>query len=334
MRVICIDLQQTLPCPRLNNSRAYFKRKIWCYDLCIYDCNQELANCFIWDETEAKRGSEEVGSCLMKWYEQNRAAGIRKLVIFMDNCAGQNKNIYNILTVMRMIHKGDLDEVTLEFLIPGHSYLPCDAAFGVIEQKIKKQKVIGCPEHYADVIRTATQRGNNVIKMRQSDFAATKELFSYISLRRPRGDIKFSQGRTFKLTKAKPWIYHIESLEGNTDVDLEKAKTGKSGKGGKAKGKSKSNDTEEATPLLSTVVLNPRYTNGFLKLPDGKLTDVLSLKGFIDLRGIRWLDAVVRGQRDAVDQTGEAFDEHLVADEVNWMDEDSDYDYDTVPEPI
>ena len=57
------------------------------------------------------------------------------------------------------------------------------------------------------------------------------------------------------------------------------------------------------------------------------------MKAFIDLRGIRWLDAVVRGQSDAVDQTGEAFDEHLVVDEVNRMDEDSDYDYDTVPEP-
>ena len=230
-----------------------------------------------------------------------------------------------------MIHKGDLDEVTLEFLIPGHSYLPCDAAFGVIEQKIKKQKVIGCPEHYADVIRTATQRGNNVIKMRQPDFAATKELFSYITLRKPRGDVMFSHGRTFKLTKAKPWIYHIESLEGNTDVDLEKAKKGKAGKGGKVKGKSK--NTQEATPLLSTVVLRERYRNGFLKLPAGKLTDVLSLKPFIDLRGKRWLDAVVIGQTGAVDLTEQAYDEHLEVDPVNRHDEDPDYDFDTVPEP-
>ena len=97
--------------------------------------------------------------------------------------------------------------------------------------------------------------------------------------------------------------------------------------------KARARHTQEATPLLSTVVLRERYWNGFLKLPAGKLADVLTLKPFIDPRGKRWLDAVVRGQSDAVDQTGEAFDEHLVADEVNWMDEDSDYDYDTVPEP-
>ena len=84
----------------------------------------------------------------MKWYEENKAAGFRKLVIYMDNCAGQNKNIYNILTLMRMIHKKELDEITLEFLIPGHSYLPCDAFFGVIETKIRLQKFISCPEHY------------------------------------------------------------------------------------------------------------------------------------------------------------------------------------------
>ena len=167
--------------------------------------------------------------------------------------------------------------------------------------------------------------------MRQTDFSATKELLPYVTVRKPGGDIMFSKGRTFKLTKDKPWIYHIESLEGNTDVDLEKAKKGKAGKGGKVKGKSK--NTQEATPLLSTVVLNPRYRNGFLKLPDGKLTDVLTLKPFIDLRGIRWLDAVVIGQNEAVDQTGEAYDEHLVVDPVNRHDEDPDYDFDTVPPP-
>ena len=119
-------------------------------------------------------------------------------------------------------------------------------------------------------------------------------------------------------------------MEGNTDVDLEKAKKGKAGRGGKVKDRSR-NQQEQATPLLSAVVLNIRY-NGVLKLPAGKLAHVNTLKVYIDARGKRWINEVARGQRDAVDQD-EPFDQHIVVDPVNWVDEDHDYDYDTVPEP-
>ena len=40
-----------------------------------------------------------------------------------------------------MIHQGILTEVHLEFMIPGHSYMPCDRTFGTLEKKFKKLEV-------------------------------------------------------------------------------------------------------------------------------------------------------------------------------------------------
>ena len=140
-RTICVDIQKTLLVPKLNVSSAYYKTKMSLYNLCIYDLNLKQANCFLWDETMAKKGSEEVCSCILKWFHIRRERGdtFTKLRIFADNCYGQNKNIYVILSMLRLIHSQALEKVTIEFMVVGHSYLPCDRAFGSIEKKIQKK---------------------------------------------------------------------------------------------------------------------------------------------------------------------------------------------------
>ena len=35
--VLCFDLEQTLPTPKLSASVAYYKRKLWTYNFCIYN---------------------------------------------------------------------------------------------------------------------------------------------------------------------------------------------------------------------------------------------------------------------------------------------------------
>ena len=49
--------------------------------------------------------------------------------------------------------------IKLEFMIVGHSYLPCDRAFGAIERKLKRQRAINCPDEYVEVIRKSTREG-------------------------------------------------------------------------------------------------------------------------------------------------------------------------------
>lgn len=47
-RVICLDLQQTQPLPRLSTNEAFYKRKMWLYNLCIYDLKKNKSNAYVW----------------------------------------------------------------------------------------------------------------------------------------------------------------------------------------------------------------------------------------------------------------------------------------------
>ena len=102
---VCMDLQQTLPCPRLSVGSAYYKRKIWLYNFCVHDISDGETGesyMYVWEENVAARGSVEIASCLIKWlgdYVLNKPQHPRNLRIFADNCGGQNKNILMTLTI-------------------------------------------------------------------------------------------------------------------------------------------------------------------------------------------------------------------------------------------
>ncbi|KAG0725379.1 Glyoxylate reductase/hydroxypyruvate reductase [Chionoecetes opilio] len=187
-RAVCIDLQQILPTPKLHTSAAYYRRKLWTYNFCIHNLKTKASTMFVWDETVAKRGSIEVASCLHKWMELESAKGdFGRLVVISDNCAGQNKNINLVLMYLRELHSKRLFEVNHVYLVPGHSYMACDRAFGNIERKITNQGVIYTPDDYIDAIKNAVAAGFPVIKMTQDDFFSFGTLSKYITKREAPG---------------------------------------------------------------------------------------------------------------------------------------------------
>ena len=135
VRNVAMDLQQTLPCPRISTGVAYYLRKLWVYNFCVYDLQKSLGNMFVWDETDGARGSDEIASCLLKWLQMqwDNDEEFDVLRVFCDNCAGQNKNLFLLLGALRLIHSKKLFRIELVFMVSGHSFLPCDRAFGVIE---------------------------------------------------------------------------------------------------------------------------------------------------------------------------------------------------------
>ncbi|XP_050704971.1 uncharacterized protein LOC126990393 [Eriocheir sinensis] len=67
VRAVAVDLQQTLPTPRLSAGISYYKRKMWTYNLCIFNLKTEKSTMYVWNESVAKRGSVEIASCLKDW---------------------------------------------------------------------------------------------------------------------------------------------------------------------------------------------------------------------------------------------------------------------------
>ena len=167
----CFDLQQTLPAPKLSSSMAYYKRKLWVYNLGIVNMKTKKATMYIWDEATAKRGSIEIASCLLHWINANYDPETHTdLLLYSDNCAGQNKNFNVVLLLLRLVHQKKFFNVRHHFLVPGHSYMPCDRQFGNIELNLRKHPNIETKADYVRLIRTAVRDGFNIVELEQSDF--------------------------------------------------------------------------------------------------------------------------------------------------------------------
>lgn len=202
VRVVCVDLQQTLPIPRLPTSVAYYKMKLWMYNLAVTNLKTGQSTCFVWDEVTGGRGSSEVATCLGQWVELEKAKGnFEKLVVFSDNCGGQNKNIIIILSYMSVIHSGALKKVDHYYLVPGHSYMACDRAFGLIEKRIRAKNMIYSFEDYCTIIRQAnTKTPNAVERVQRMKFVDYDTLQRHITHRKPTGPYSFSGARHFSIT--------------------------------------------------------------------------------------------------------------------------------------
>lgn len=288
LRTIAIDLQQTLRVPRLHTGVAYYKRKMWLYNFCVYDLNKKKGNMFVWEESRVRRGSNDIASCLMKWFdaELREDNTVKQLRIYCDNCTRQNKNIYMVLMALRLIHARQLLKVEIVFMVPGHSFLPCDRVFGHIERKIRGNRRIYSPTDYFRVIRTAVGDGNNVITMEREDFYDLNSLRAACTLR-PAQSVGFAKARQLVLDSQYPEGYIINNTY---KFDVETANVDKCVRlmPGRAA-------YQPRLFNLANVHLHHKYP-GVVKLAPQKLQDLHLLFNLSDTRGRAWLEQVFRTQ--------------------------------------
>ncbi|CAG9765180.1 unnamed protein product [Ceutorhynchus assimilis] len=82
---------------RQKKSESKEKAKTDSDILCaVFDLQQNVAtrecSCFVWDETNGKRGSTEIATCLFKAIGQYVGKGVHTIELFCDGCYGQNKH--------------------------------------------------------------------------------------------------------------------------------------------------------------------------------------------------------------------------------------------------
>ena len=64
---ITFDLQAVLPIPYAGDAQIYYMRKLAAYNFTIYEAASHNGYCYIWDETEGKRGANEIATCLLQY---------------------------------------------------------------------------------------------------------------------------------------------------------------------------------------------------------------------------------------------------------------------------
>jgi len=133
------DLQKALPYPKLTTSVAYYKRNMYVLNLGIHNFHNDNVYMYVWDETIASRGAQEIVSCILKHVKNLRSE--RHIIAYSDMCAGKNRNIKVALMWLKIVKtlENNVEIIDHKFLISGHSFLPNDRDFGAGKNFIKKK---------------------------------------------------------------------------------------------------------------------------------------------------------------------------------------------------
>ena len=119
----------------------------------IYSAKAGKNRIYTWPETEAKRGLNEVARCCDDFIANHLNGALRNLHVFTDGCRGQNHNNTMVQHLHSLVLNGRLDSVTHLLPMRGHSYLPCDREFGVVERMQKRRDHIELYTKWNDMIR-------------------------------------------------------------------------------------------------------------------------------------------------------------------------------------
>ena len=93
----------------------------------------------------------------------------RKLVVWSDRCVGQNNNWTTLNTCCYLVQSRYFTEMSQKF-VSGHSFLPCDCDFALIEKKKRGSKVF-IPSEWKYVIGDAKVNEPFIVnEMNQTDF--------------------------------------------------------------------------------------------------------------------------------------------------------------------
>ena len=154
---LTFDFQQNLPLPHIPVGDMFYLQQLWMYVFGIHSCGDNQVTMYCWPEVVAKRGSDEVISCLQHFLLRVPAT-VNTLCLYSDGCPGQNKNMNVMSYLFTLVTTGRFLRITHTFPVRGHSFLSNDRDFGRTEMRKRKHERIYTCDQWMDVIRKARVR--------------------------------------------------------------------------------------------------------------------------------------------------------------------------------
>lgn len=265
--VYTFDLQQALPLPKLSVGPAFYRRKIWGYNISVHDCKTEKGFFYFWDEPTAGRGSEEIASCLKKHFEKYNIKGER-LVVISDNCGGQNKNWCVVSLWSYLVATGRFKSVTHYFPVSGHTLLPSDQDFGHIESYVRRHvQDVYTPEQWVNIIEKSCNKSKfSVTRMESKDFLSWEDLkkkFTFRNKDEEKQPVRFAKAVSFSFSSVDHMKLKIRHTYHGEEILV--------------------NLTPRGQPGLVTTAIFPKKYSLARKIDQAKMKDLTSLQNYIPL---------------------------------------------------
>jgi hypothetical protein len=153
-----MDLQQVISLPKTEAGMVFYKRKLSTYNFTVYDKNKKKGYCYIWDESEAKRGANEIATCVLSFIRRKASEGITDFIIWSDNCGGQNKNKYLFAAYTLAAAKYDV-HITHRYMERGHTMNEADSMHSTIERAARYEQIFE-PKDLVPIVLNAKRKGS------------------------------------------------------------------------------------------------------------------------------------------------------------------------------
>ena len=147
---LVMDFCQNLDLPHLGGEQpgdTYYFSPLWVYCLGIYDVAEDRLYAYMYDESSAKKGANNVASILLYHIisfvlnHYQYCEEFQELNLIMDNCGGQNKNGTVLKMAAYFVERRWFQKVNLIFLVKGHTKNDCDRMFNLLKAQWHKSNV-------------------------------------------------------------------------------------------------------------------------------------------------------------------------------------------------
>jgi hypothetical protein len=130
------DVQAVLNTPKGPRGQIFYLRKLAVYNLTFFNLGDQDGVCYLWNETDGKRGAVEIASCVCDYVMTQ--LNIKLVRMMSDGCGGQQKNtIFASICMALCQDHPNLESIDHKFFETGHSEMECDSIHSKIEKKSK-----------------------------------------------------------------------------------------------------------------------------------------------------------------------------------------------------
>ena len=110
-------------------------------------------------------------------------------------------------------------DLEFAYLLPGHSFMPCDQGFSTLEKQFRTEERICCPESYTS--HMGKVENSSHVYLTQKNIYDFKNMAQIIVHRTSKNtQIKFSKAHTITLRDTHPWSMFLHETAGTEEVYL------------------------------------------------------------------------------------------------------------------